>query len=114
MQQEKVIETKKCKHCSNSFDITNKDLEFYNKVSPSFPSPDSKESDLKKIQIPPPTLCPECREQRRMVWRNERKLYKRKCDLTGIDIISIYSPEKPYKVYEQIEWWSDKWNALKY
>jgi hypothetical protein len=46
--------------------------------------------------------------------RNERNLYRRKCDFSGKDIISIYSPDKPYKVYEQEIWWSDKWNALDY
>ena len=36
MKDEKVVKTKICKHCSASFDITDKDLEFYEKVSPSF------------------------------------------------------------------------------
>jgi hypothetical protein len=34
-------------------------------------------------------------------FRNERKLYRRKCDATGENIISAYSPDKPYKVYDQ-------------
>ncbi len=106
MKNEKVIEIKTCKHCSFSFDITDKDLEFYEKVSPNF--------WWKKYFIPTPTLCPDCRQQRRLTWRNERKLYKRKCDATGEDIISIYSPEKSYKVYNQEFWWSDKWTALDY
>jgi len=46
--------------------------------------------------------------------RNERKLYTRKCDLSGRQILSIYSPDKPYKVYDQSEWWSDKWDAMDY
>ena len=33
---EKVVETKICKHCSSKFEITDKDLEFYEKVSPIF------------------------------------------------------------------------------
>jgi|GEM_PF-518541 len=37
-QDEKIVETKICKHCSTTFDITNKDLEFYEKISPIFPS----------------------------------------------------------------------------
>jgi hypothetical protein len=49
-----------------------------------------------------------------MIWRNERKLYKRKCDATGKDIISVYSPEKPYKVYLPSIWNSDKWDPLDY
>jgi len=81
-ENEKIVETKICKHCGASFDITDKDLEFYKKVSPSFPSPDSLESGLKKYLIPTPTLCPECRQKRRLVWRNERNLYKRNCDAT--------------------------------
>jgi hypothetical protein len=36
-QNEKIVETKICRHCSEKFNITNKDLEFYEKVSPVFP-----------------------------------------------------------------------------
>ncbi|USN57706.1 MAG: hypothetical protein H6767_04930 [Candidatus Peribacteria bacterium] len=103
---ETVVETKTCKHCSVNFDITDKDVEFYEKVSPSFGG--------KKYLIPSPTLCPDCRQQRRLSFRNERQLYKRQCDATGKPIVSIYSPDKPYTVYEQDFWWSDAWDALKY
>jgi hypothetical protein len=34
--QEKVVETKICKKCNTKFDITDKDLEFYKKISPKF------------------------------------------------------------------------------
>ena len=34
--QEKIIETKTCKQCDKDFDITDRDLEFYKKVSPRF------------------------------------------------------------------------------
>jgi hypothetical protein len=82
------------------------DLEFYDKISPVFGN--------KKFQIPTPTFCPDCRMQRRLVWRNERKLYRRKCDLTGDSIISVYSPDKPYIVYNHIDWWGDKWDPMDY
>ncbi len=104
--QEKVVEIKLCKHCNLSFDITDKDLEFYEKVSPVF--------WWQKYNIPSPALCPDCRQQRRLSFRNERKLYKRKCDLTWKNIISIYSPDKSYKVYDNEAWWGDKWNAMDY
>jgi len=71
---EKIVETKNCKICSAKFDITDKDLEFYEKISPVFNS--------EKYLIPSPTLCPDCRHQRRLSFRNERNLYKRKCDAT--------------------------------
>ncbi len=51
---------------------------------------------------------------RRMTFRNERVLYKDKCDLCGKDIISAYAPEKPFKVYCAECWWSDKWDAASY
>jgi hypothetical protein len=35
-ENEKIVETKTCKHCNTLFEITNKDLEFYEKVSPVF------------------------------------------------------------------------------
>ncbi len=38
-EDEKVIETKICRYCDASFDITDKDLEFYEKVSPVFQTP---------------------------------------------------------------------------
>ena len=103
---EHLVEERVCKHCSVVFPITDKDMEFYEKVSPVFGG--------KRYTIPAPTLCPDCRQQRRLSFRNERKLYKRKCDATGKDIISIYSPDKPYTVYHQDYWWSDKWNPLDY
>ena len=68
----------------------------------------------KKIAVPEPTLCPQCRMQRRFAFRNERKLYRRRCDLTGKSIISFHHPDKDYTVYAHQEWWSDKWNALDY
>ena len=103
---EKTIQTKTCKQCNIKFEITNKDLEFYKKISPKF--------NGEIFQIPTPTLCPGCRQQRRLSFRNERKLYKRKCDATGKDIISMYSPDKKFKVYHQDFWWSDKWDGLNY
>lgn len=103
---ETLVETKVCKHCQSSFPITDKDLEFYDKVSPTFRG--------KKYSIPTPTLCPDCRQQRRLAYRMERKLYKRKCNATGKDIVSMYSPDKKDIVYEYSYWWSDAWNPLDY
>ena len=54
------------------------------------------------------------RQRHRMTFRNERVLYNRKCDKTGKDIISMYHPDSPYKVYEQEAWWSDDWDAMDY
>lgn len=89
--------TKNCPHCQEEFEITNDDLDFY-----------------KLLNIVPPTHCPPCRQQRRLTWRNERTLYKRKCDGTGKNIVSVFSPDKPFKIYENDYWYSDKWNPFDY
>ncbi len=90
-------ETKNCQNCKQDFQIEPEDFEFY-----------------EKIKVPAPTFCPECRFQRRIVFRNERNLYKRKCDLCEKNIITVYSPDKPYKVYCSPCWWSDKWDGLEF
>ncbi|MFC1810172.1 hypothetical protein ACFLZH_01610 [Patescibacteria group bacterium] len=97
---------KACKSCNNQFKIENEDLAFLETVSPTFHS--------KKFQIPAPLLCPKCRQQRRLLFRNERALYKRKCDKSGKDMVSIYSPDKPYTVYDNEVWWGDDWDPLDY
>lgn len=48
------------------------------------------------------------------MFRNERKLYKRKCDATGDMIISMYPENNPHKVYNQEFRRSDKRNPLDY
>ena len=89
--------TKQCQNCKIEFTIEPEDFEFY-----------------KKIGVPAPTFCPECRLQRRMSFRNDSKLYKRKCDFSGKEIFSMFSKEFPNKVYNRDIWWSDKWDAMEY
>lgn len=88
---------KKCRNCGQSFEITDSDVGFY-----------------KKIDVPHPTFCPACRMQRRMSFRNERHLYRRKCDLCGKDIISCYKSTAIHPVYCSKCWWSDAWDASTY
>jgi hypothetical protein len=92
--------------CQNQFEVTNSDRDFYKKMSP--------ECNGQLHLIPEPTRCPSCRQQRRLAWRNERTLYKRKCDYSGKDIVTTYSPESPYKVYSNDVWYSDKWDPRDY
>ena len=101
-----IVERKTCAVSGQPFAIFQSDLDFYTKISPTFAG--------QRFQIPTPTLCPEERQRRRLLFRNERKLYKRKCDATGETIISMHSPDKMYKVYEQSYWWSDNRDPLEY
>ena len=97
---------KNCKSCFNNFEITNSDLEFYKKVSPEI-------GGIKQF-IPAPSYCYRCRQNRKLTWRNERTLYRRKCDLTNKDIVSTYHPDSNFKVYEFNEWFTDKWDPMDY
>jgi hypothetical protein len=67
-----------------------------------------------KIGVPAPTHCPSCRGQRRWAFRNQYNLYKRRCDFTGEEMLSLYSPDKSIKVYKESVWWSDAWDPLSY
>ncbi|MDC0358435.1 hypothetical protein OAO01_06430 [Oligoflexia bacterium] len=88
---------RKCSASGRDFSITDEDLAFY-----------------KQLQVDAPTLCPDERQRRRLAFRNERTLYYRKCSATGKRMLSIYSPDKPFPVYENDYWWSDKWDAGDY
>ncbi|MDC0358143.1 hypothetical protein OAO01_04945 [Oligoflexia bacterium] len=59
-------------------------------------------------------LCPACRYQQRLLHRNEWNLYRRKCNGTGKSILSIYSEDKPFTVYEPKYWWGDDWDVRDY
>lgn len=90
-------QTKQCQNCKADFVIEPADFEFY--VS---------------IKVPPPTFCPACRFQRRLMFLNIFTLYKRACDLCGKETFSVFSPDKSFVVYCNACWWSDKWDASDY
>lgn len=48
------------------------------------------------------------------MFRNERVLYKRNCNLCRQDMVTIFAPENPVTVYCSPCWWSDKWDPLDY
>ena len=86
-----------CQNCKKDFIIEPDDFVFYG-----------------KIDVPPPTFCPDCRYQRRIANRNEWNFYKHDCALCGKSVVSIYNPSYPGPVYCQSCWWSDKWDPLDY
>ncbi len=93
---------KVCKNCNKGFSIEEEDLEFYKKVSPVI--------NGERFDLPPPTLCPDCRQQRRLSWRNERCFYNRRCSKTAKKIVSMYPENTIFPVYDSNVWWSDKFN----
>ncbi|MBT3349056.1 hypothetical protein HN954_02715 [bacterium] len=83
-----------CAVSKKEFEISAADLEFY-----------------KKMDVPPPSLCPEERQRRRISYRNFRSLYRRKCDATGKNLISMYHEKQEFPVFENSYWWGDDWDA---
>ncbi|MFZ2150005.1 MAG: hypothetical protein WAV15_02520 [Minisyncoccia bacterium] len=90
---------KVCQNCKNNFEVEKEELVFY-----------------EKIKVPTPKLCFDCRLQERMLFRNERTLYKRKSDAPGQEkeIFSIFSPDSDQKVYDHKTWWGDSWDVMEY
>lgn len=86
-------ENRNCQNCKNDFIIEVEDFYFYN-----------------KINVPPPTFCPQCRMIRRFHFRNEKMLFRRPDGLTGKDIFSTFSPEAQVTTYENNYWFSSEWD----
>ena len=97
---------KKCTNCTAPFEVTEEDLALLEKNSPVVGG--------KKFALPPPSMCFDCRLQRRLAFYNCRSLYWRKCDHTGKMMVSLYSPDKPFTVYCKESWWGDGWDPLAY
>ncbi len=88
---------KTCKSCGEDFEVPKNAISFYERANSETPS-----------------FCSDCRNQNRMNWRNERSLHKRSCDLCKKNIITIYSPEKPFRVYCNDCFHGDGWDPMSY
>lgn len=86
-----------CSTCGTPFVVTEREQKLY-----------------AMLDVPPPHDCFWCCQRHRISFRNARKLYRRKCDFTGEEIISMYAQDKPYTVYKADIWYSDKWDPLSY
>lgn len=90
-------EQKTCQNCQKDFKIEPEDFNFY-----------------EKINVPPPTWCPECRMVRRFAFRNPWSLFWRNCDECGARTMSMYPPEDKTRVFCPKCWWSDSWDGTEY
>ncbi len=88
-------ETKICQNCKKDFTIEPDDFSFY-----------------EKMEVCAPKMCPECRAQLRLSFRNERAFYKRQCDKCKKEVISMYSPNKPFSVWCYDCWFADDWDGV--
>lgn len=96
-----------CVSCSSSFAITEADLVFYARVSPVFQG--------RQECIPPPTRCPDCRQQRRLALCNERFFYNSTCGLCKKYMLTEHPPYSEKKnIYCRACWHSDRWDPCEY
>ncbi len=98
--------TSTCKNCKQHFSIDQEDLDFLNRISPVI--------NGNKFLIPPPTLCPECRLQRRLAFRNPIHVTWDKSALSGTPTLSAFVGDHPFSVITNAEWWGDSWDPLSY
>lgn len=100
------MENKTCKQCQEQFEVADQDLVFYEKMGPEIAG--------QKYAFPAPTLCPKCRQIKRLSFINYKKLYRRKCDKSGEDIVSCFPPNSPYKIWKNENWWKDDWDPMSF
>lgn len=86
-----------CQNCNQVFPVDADDLSFY-----------------EKMNTPVPTRCPQCRQEQRILFRNFKTLYKVNSAKSGKGVISMYSPQTPYPIYDHEEWWAEDWDPKTY
>lgn len=72
----------RCSETKKEFRIIKEELAFY-----------------KRLHLPPPRLHYMERFRQRCAFRNPHKLWKRKCDKCGNEMVTTYAPERPEIVY---------------
>lgn len=86
-----------CRQCQQDFVIHEQEKGFY-----------------KKIEVPEPLDCPDCRQQRRLAFRSNLFLYNRKCNCCKKNVISYYSAKNKFPIYCPDCFYSDNWDPHKY
>ncbi len=94
---EKILEWRTCVYTGESFPVFEKEKHI-----------------LDELDQPLPNMSPSMRWRNVYMMRNERHLYKRVCDLTGKNMLSVFPPEYPGKVFHSHEYSSDVWSPFDY
>ncbi len=77
-----VSEILACGECKKNYKIVRGELAFY-----------------RKMNLPIPRKCPNCRRKDRMKLQTPKKLWKRTCSKCGIEIQTAFAPERPEIIY---------------
>lgn len=85
-----------CPISGETFEVEERDLDFYSRIAPQIGE--------RSFPIPPPRVSPRERFRRRLAWRNERHLYRTSCAVSGQPLISVFSPDKPFRIVDRGVW----------
>lgn len=91
------MENKNCQNCKKDFVIDERDALYY-----------------KKINVPHPTWCPQCRIERRLSTHNVWSVYWRNCAKCDKRTLSMYNKDIPISVFCNDCWWADDWDGTEY
>ena len=86
-----------CQNCKKDFLVDERDDMYY-----------------KKINVPHPTWCPQCRFTRRFYFQNVWSVYWRNCDKCQARTLSMFHKDNPVKVFCSKCWWADNWDGTEY
>ncbi len=94
-----VPHTRACGDCNQNFKIESEDITFF-----------------KMFRVPPPKLCPDCRQRRRLAFVNYSNIYKRQCNVLNHteSMLSLVAPVMPWITYDYDTYYSDSWNPASY
>ncbi len=101
--QDPIIKRRKCKRTWQDFAIFQWDIELLEKISPKI--------WWKKYNLPLPNLTRQERRRRRLMRRNDRKLYRATCNINHKPIITIYHPKMKFDIVENQEWFKSVDNS---
>lgn len=95
-----VPHSRTCRQCNTSFNIEKEDIEF-----------------LKKLRVPPPTLCPRCRLQQLMAFGiGKPAFHKKSCAVPGHTekVLTFVSTDNQAIVYDDEYYRGDAWDAKEF
>ena len=90
-------QTKQCEKCNKSFVIEIDDIPFY-----------------EKMDLPMPTMCPNCRWKYILSFWVFGRFRIGKSALSGKTIITVFPESVPFPIYDRTEFVSDAWDPLTY
>lgn len=99
--------SKSCKACRKEFSVDAEQRDFLERIAPRFAGT--------RVPVPEPTLCPSCRLQRRLAYRNQIHVVQSKSSTTGKPLFSMFPGESPFPIISNADWWGEAgWNPEDY